>query len=59
MLRTQIHSKMTENRKVKGLSVGTKAPVIETQDVFGNDINLTNLLKNHRGVLIDFFRAAW
>lgn len=43
----------------KGLTIGTKAPNFETVDVDKNDVSLSNLLKNHRGVLIDFFRGNW
>lgn len=43
----------------KGLTIGTKAPNFETVDIDKNEISLSNLLKNHRGVLIDFFRGNW
>jgi hypothetical protein len=43
----------------KGLTVGTKAPIIDTIDIYGNQINLTKILKSYRGVVIDFFRGAW
>ncbi|MFX1340446.1 MAG: hypothetical protein ACFFDK_17690 [Promethearchaeota archaeon] len=43
----------------KGLPIGSKAPNIETTDIDENEVNLTVLLKNHRGVLIDFFRGGW
>jgi hypothetical protein len=44
----------------RGLTIGTKAPLIATKDIFDNEINLSNLLKEeYRGVLIDFFRGAW
>jgi len=42
-----------------GLPIGSKAPMIEIQDLDGNDINLTNLLDKFHGVLIDFFRGGW
>ena len=41
-----------------GLPIGSKAPVIETQDIDGNDANLTSLLDKYQGVLIDFFRGG-
>ena len=41
------------------LPTGSKAPMFDTQDIDGKDVNLANLLENHRGVLIDFFRGAW
>ena len=42
-----------------GLPLGTKAPLIDTKDVFEQNINMTEILQNHSGVLIDFFRGAW
>lgn len=41
------------------LPTGSKAPMFDTQDIEGKDLSLTNLLENHRGVLIDFFRGGW
>ncbi|MFX1443571.1 MAG: hypothetical protein ACFFHV_09175 [Promethearchaeota archaeon] len=43
----------------KGLPIGSKAPLIETTDIDDNEVNLAIMLKNHRGVLIDFFRGGW
>jgi len=48
----------TSNSEI-GLSLGTKAPIIDTNDIFENKINLTTLLQNYQGVLLDFFRGAW
>ena len=42
-----------------GLPKGTLAPVINTKDVFENIINLTELLRDNRGIIVDFFRGAW
>ena len=42
-----------------GLQLGTKAPIINSMDVFDQNINTEEILQNHRGVLIDFFRGAW
>jgi len=42
-----------------GLPIGSKAPMIEIQDLEGNNINLTNLIEEYQGVLIDFFRGGW
>ena len=50
---------MTVSHSEKGLHVGSKAPKIDTVDIYGNSINLTSILRNHRGFLIDFFRGAW
>ncbi|KKM95133.1 hypothetical protein LCGC14_1191250 [marine sediment metagenome] len=43
----------------KGLQLGTKAPVIETEDIDGDSANLIKLLEKHNGVLLDFFRGSW
>jgi hypothetical protein len=48
-----------EPPRPKGLSVGSKAPVFDTEDIYGNSINLIQLLKNFKGVIIDFFRGNW
>jgi len=52
---------MTENNtsNQKGLNIGDMAPSFETVDIDKNEVNLTNLLKNNKGVLIDFFRGNW
>ncbi|MHA1987027.1 MAG: hypothetical protein ACW98D_10345 [Promethearchaeota archaeon] len=41
------------------LLLGTDAPTIDTIDVFNNKINLTEILRENNGVLIDFHRGAW
>jgi peroxiredoxin len=43
----------------KGLSIGSSAPIIETKDVYNNEITLEVLLQRFKGVFIDFFRGAW
>jgi hypothetical protein len=43
----------------KGLQLGTKAPVIDTEDIDGVSVNLIKLLEKHTGVLLDFFRGSW
>jgi hypothetical protein len=48
-----------EPPRPSGLSVGSKAPIIDTQDIYGDQINLNNLLEEYEGVLIDFFRGNW
>ncbi len=50
---------MTVSNSEKGLKTGNKAPMIDTVDIHGNQINLTNILQENRGLLIDFFRGAW
>ena len=41
------------------LPLEADAPLIETIDVFNNEINLTEILKEKNGVIIDFHRGAW
>lgn len=43
----------------KGLPLGSKAPLIDTEDIDGDIVNLTKLVSKHRGVLLDFFRGSW
>ena len=46
-------------QRPRGLGLHTKAPMIDTFDIYGNHINLGNLLKEYNGILIDFFRGTW
>jgi peroxiredoxin len=48
-----------EPPRPSGLSVGSKAPMIDTQDIYGKSINLNKLLEEYDGVLLDFFRGNW
>jgi len=48
-----------EPPRPKGLPVGSDAPLFDTQDIYGNNIILSQLLKTFNGVLIDFFRGNW
>lgn len=54
---------MTETQHIstpnKGLTIGSKAPIIETKDIFDNDIKLADLLEKHNGVMIEFWRGTW
>jgi len=50
---------MTVSNSEKGLKTGSKAPTIDTVDINGEKINLNEILKEKRGLLIDFFRGAW
>ncbi len=50
---------MTVSNSEKGLKTGSKAPMIDTVDIHGEKINLTDVLQENRGLLIDFFRGAW
>ncbi|MFW9821235.1 MAG: hypothetical protein ACFFE5_16655 [Candidatus Thorarchaeota archaeon] len=42
-----------------GLNINSKAPLIDTKDIYENPINLIDLLKTYNGVMIDFFRGNW
>ena len=50
---------MTTNIEKYGLSIGSKAPSFTTVDTEKNEVSLETLLKNFRGVLINFFRGSW
>ena len=50
---------MTSSRTKKGLTIGTRAPSIDTVDINGNEIKLDDLLKSNDAVLVDFFRGIW
>ncbi|MBY8991182.1 MAG: hypothetical protein KGD58_10555 [Candidatus Lokiarchaeota archaeon] len=43
----------------KGLLIGTKAPFINTSDVFEKKIDFSLLFKEYRGIFLDFSRGAW
>ena len=42
-----------------GLPLGTKAPLINSNDIFEQNINMEDLLRDHHGLILDFFRGAW
>lgn len=48
-----------ETPRPRGININTKAPMINTVDIYGKNIDLTTLLKTYNGVLIDFFRGNW
>lgn len=50
---------MNSQKPIKGISVGSKAPEIDMEDIEGNKIKLNNLLNEYSGVMLDFFRGAW
>jgi len=50
---------MAISNSEKGLKTGIMAPMIDTFDIHGEKINLTDVLQEYRGLLIDFFRGAW
>ncbi|MFW9825047.1 MAG: hypothetical protein ACFFE4_19050 [Candidatus Thorarchaeota archaeon] len=41
------------------LPLDADAPLIETVDIFNNNISLKEILQTNDGVIIDFHRAAW
>ncbi|MFX0022578.1 MAG: hypothetical protein ACFE9S_09635 [Candidatus Hermodarchaeota archaeon] len=43
----------------KGLGLHSKAPMINTIDIYNNPVNLKELLDTYNAVLIDFFRGTW
>jgi hypothetical protein len=42
-----------------GLQLGSKAPMIDTEDIDGDSVNLNKILEKHAGILLDFFRGSW
>lgn len=48
-----------ESPRPSGLPIGTKAPELNTVDIYGNRISLTEFLEDYDGVMIDFFRGNW
>ena len=48
-----------ESPRPKGTDIQTKAPLIDTVNIYDNPISLNDLLKRFNGVLIDFFRGNW
>jgi len=48
-----------EPPRPSGIPARSKAPLFDTKDIYGNEINLKKLLEVYSGVLIDFFRGNW
>ena len=48
-----------EPPRPNGLSIGNEAPLFDTTDLYGNPMNLEDLLSKNGGVMIDFFRGNW
>ena len=48
-----------ESPRPRGVNIRTKAPMINTVDIYGKPINLNNLLRTYDGVMLDFFRGNW
>jgi len=48
-----------EPPRPNGINIHTIAPQINTVDIYGNQVNLSKLLNENNGVLIDFFRGNW
>ena len=56
---TAEHISKKKRFQEKGLTIGTKAPIIETNDIYGNGVSLNDLLRENDFILIDFYRGAW
>jgi peroxiredoxin len=52
-------SKQNNYADDKGLSIGEEAPQFSITDIDGNQLDLSEILQNYRGLLIDFFRGVW
>ncbi|TXT58125.1 MAG: hypothetical protein BAJALOKI1v1_1740003 [Promethearchaeota archaeon] len=50
---------VNESDNKKGLLIGSKIPLDEFREVFGETIRVSDLLTNYDGILIDFFRGAF
>lgn len=48
-----------EPLRPSGLPAGSKAPLFDTKDIYGNELSLKKQLEVYNGVLIDFFRGNW
>ena len=48
-----------EPPRPSGLAKGSIAPLFDTVDIYGNKMNLLEMLETYGGVLIDFFRGNW
>jgi hypothetical protein len=48
-----------EPPRPKGIDINKNAPSINTVDIYDNPINLSKILDEYNGVLIDFFRGNW
>ena len=48
-----------EPPRPSGLTAGSKAPLFDTKDIYGKEMNLKNFIAEYDGVLIDFFRGNW
>ncbi|NVM18701.1 MAG: hypothetical protein HWN80_13375 [Candidatus Lokiarchaeota archaeon] len=48
-----------EPPRPSGLAENSVAPLFNTKDIYGKEMNLINLLEEYNGVMIDFFRGNW
>jgi hypothetical protein len=48
-----------EPPRPSGIDINIKAPLINTIDIYENQINLNEILNDFNGVLLDFFRGNW
>jgi hypothetical protein len=52
-------TEMKNSNKKRGLTIGIKTPHFSTIDIDHNKVTLEGLLKENKGILIDFFRGSW
>lgn len=50
---------METSKSEERLPLDSVAPLIDTIDIFNNKVDLTEILRDNDGVIIDFHRAAW
>ncbi|MFX1391008.1 MAG: hypothetical protein ACFE9Z_13165 [Promethearchaeota archaeon] len=48
-----------EPPRPEGIPLNTKAPQIDTTDIYDNPLILNEILEKYDGILIDFFRGNW
>jgi len=48
-----------EPPRPNGLLENSIAPMFDTKDIYGKEMNLETLLEEYDGVMIDFFRGNW
>jgi hypothetical protein len=48
-----------EPPRPEGIETNIKAPQINTVDIYDKKFNLSGLLRDYKGILIDFFRGNW
>jgi len=48
-----------EPPRPNGLLENSIAPMFDTKDIYGKEMNLETLLEEYDGVMTDFFRGNW